>query len=43
MCSIAEEATTNADAVVLVTEWTEYLRLPWSSLKKRMRQPIVID
>jgi UDPglucose 6-dehydrogenase len=32
-----------ADAVVLVTEWTEYLDLDWEELQKKMRSPVLID
>jgi UDPglucose 6-dehydrogenase len=32
-----------ADAVVLTTEWHEYLELPWEELKSRMRTPVLID
>jgi UDPglucose 6-dehydrogenase len=32
-----------ADAVVLVTEWQEYLELDWAALAGRMRAPLLID
>jgi UDPglucose 6-dehydrogenase len=34
---------TGADALVLVTEWPEFRELPWASLAKLMRQPLVVD
>jgi UDPglucose 6-dehydrogenase len=43
LCSSAEDAIRGADAVVLVTEWPEYLTLPWIRLKTLMRQPVVVD
>ncbi len=42
-CAQADEIFDNADAVVLVTEWPEYQELPWESLGKRMRRPLVLD
>jgi UDPglucose 6-dehydrogenase len=33
----------DADAVVLVTKWPEYLALPWEDLVASMRNPLVID
>jgi UDPglucose 6-dehydrogenase len=33
----------DADAVVLVTKWPEYMDLPWESLIASMRHPLVID
>jgi UDPglucose 6-dehydrogenase len=33
----------DADAVVLVTKWPEYLTLPWEVLVGSMRNPLVID
>lgn len=37
------EALEGADAVVLVTEWPEYVRLDWVAVAAAMRRPIVID
>src|SRR5271165_980195 len=42
-CSSAEQVAEDADAVVLVTEWAEYLLLDWDSLGQRMRQKLVLD
>jgi UDPglucose 6-dehydrogenase len=42
-CSSAEETADDADAVVLVTEWQQYLELDWEALAGRMRSKIVMD
>ena len=42
-CSSAEEVADDADAVVLVTEWADYLQLDWDSLGQRMRTKLVLD
>jgi UDPglucose 6-dehydrogenase len=40
----ALEAIDGADAVVLVTEWPEFLELDWTGeVKRRMRVPLVVD
>ena len=39
----AEEALDGADAAVLVTEWSEFAELEWSSLRDRMAKPVVVD
>ena len=39
----AHEAVRDADAVVLVTEWPQYLELDWESLASVMRTPILLD
>ncbi|HSR08545.1 MAG TPA: UDP-glucose/GDP-mannose dehydrogenase family protein [Bryobacteraceae bacterium] len=39
----AHEAARDADAVVLVTEWPQYLDLDWESLASVMRTPILLD
>ena len=37
------DATLDADAILLVTEWNEF-RLPsWSAIKKLVKTPLVID
>lgn len=38
-----KEAIRNADAVIVVTSWEEYINLPPSFFKQNMRQPVVID
>jgi UDPglucose 6-dehydrogenase len=42
-CGTAEQVAEDADAIVLVTEWPEYLQLDWDSLGQRMRQKLVLD
>ena len=37
------KAATDADAVVLVTEWSEFMQLDWSRLAEVMRGDLVID
>jgi UDPglucose 6-dehydrogenase len=32
-----------ADALVLVTEWPQYQNLPWTSLARSMRIPLILD
>ena len=32
-----------ADAVVLVTEWKQYLALDWAALRPNMRVPVIVD
>jgi UDPglucose 6-dehydrogenase len=43
MCQQAHEVAEGADAVVLVTEWTEFKALPWAEMKQRMISPLVFD
>jgi UDPglucose 6-dehydrogenase len=42
-CERTEQVAEDADALVLVTEWPQYLDLPWESLTARMRYPLVLD
>jgi UDPglucose 6-dehydrogenase len=37
------EAVRDTDALVVVTEWPEFLRLDWAAVKEVMRRPVVID
>ncbi len=37
------DAASGADAVVLVTEWPEFLELDWQQLAARMRGDLLID
>jgi len=37
------EATLDADALILVTEWKEFRMPTWQVVKKTMRKPLVID
>ena len=38
-----DEVVTGSDAVVLVTEWSQYLQLDWGKLAPLMRTPILLD
>jgi UDPglucose 6-dehydrogenase len=42
-CKDKYEATLDADALLLVTEWTEFRMPTWKVVKKTMRHPLVID
>lgn len=37
------ECFDDADAVILVTEWNDYIRLDWATLGARMRSRVVVD
>lgn len=39
----AYKAARGADAVVITTEWEEFRSLRWGTLRKLMRQPIIVD
>jgi len=43
LASDAHEVARDTDAVVLVTEWPQYLELDWESLASVMRTPILLD
>lgn len=42
-CQNAYEVAEGADILVIVTDWNEFKEIDFGKLKKRMRQPIVID
>lgn len=42
-CASAMEAAQNADALLIVTEWTEFKTPQLSELKKVMKHPLVLD
>ncbi len=42
-CDAALEAVTEADAVVLVTEWREFLELDWNEVAEAMSGALVVD
>jgi len=42
-CESATAVARDADALVLVTEWSEYLELDWETLASTMRSAIVLD
>lgn len=39
----AEQVAQRADAILILTEWTEFQKLPWKKMKKAMRTPLVFD
>ncbi len=39
----AEEAMSGADAVMLITEWSEFADIDWRAARRVMRRPIVVD
>jgi UDPglucose 6-dehydrogenase len=39
----AEQAATEADALVLVTDWKVYGNLPWRRIAKAMTNPLILD
>ncbi len=42
-CESAVDVARDADALVLVTEWQEYLELDWEALSSTMRSALVLD
>src|SRR5215472_11837195 len=42
-CSSPEDVAEEADALVLVTEWHEYLELNWEAMAERMKSRILVD
>jgi UDPglucose 6-dehydrogenase len=43
ICADPFEAAAGADAVVLATEWPEYVTLDYARLAERMRAPVLLD
>jgi UDPglucose 6-dehydrogenase len=43
LCQNAEAVVEDCDAVVLVTEWSDYRDLDWEGLAKKMRSPLILD
>jgi UDPglucose 6-dehydrogenase len=43
MCERAEDVADHADALLILTEWTEFKSLPWVAIKKRMLSPLLFD
>jgi UDPglucose 6-dehydrogenase len=43
LCATPAEVAREADALVLVTEWPQYLELDWEALAASMRTPILLD
>lgn len=42
-CSTSYEATENADALILLTEWNEFRRPDFEKLKQNLKHPIIFD
>jgi UDPglucose 6-dehydrogenase len=42
-CDDMEDALAKVDAAVILTEWQMFSTIDWRVMKKRMKQPIVID
>ena len=42
-CDEVMDALADADAVVLVTEWPEYRKLPWAEIKKHLHNTLILD
>jgi UDPglucose 6-dehydrogenase len=42
-CQTVEETADQADALVLVTEWPQYVDYDWTSVAGRMRSPVLLD
>ncbi len=43
LCKTACDTADGCDALVLVTEWSDYRDLDWDALAKKMRNPFVLD
>jgi UDPglucose 6-dehydrogenase len=43
LCESAEAALQDADAAVIVTEWSEFGELDWSALRERMANAVIVD
>jgi UDPglucose 6-dehydrogenase len=43
MAERPEEVADGADAILILTEWTEFKSLPWASMKKTMLSPLLFD
>ena len=43
LSSTAEEAIQGADAIVIATDWPEYLNLDWAALRDAAARPLVVD
>jgi UDPglucose 6-dehydrogenase len=43
LCQDAAQVVEDCDAVVLVTEWSEYRDLEWETLMRKMRSPLILD
>jgi len=43
MVEKADDVAEGADALLLLTEWTEFKTLPWQAMKKKMLSPLLFD
>jgi len=43
MVERAEDVADGADALLLLTEWTDFKSLPWAAMKKSMLSPLLFD
>jgi len=43
LCPTVEATVEECDAVVLITEWTEYREADWEALAPTMRNPVILD
>jgi UDPglucose 6-dehydrogenase len=43
IASAPEDAVKGADAIVIATEWPEYVRLDWAALRAAAAGPLLID
>jgi UDPglucose 6-dehydrogenase len=43
MVATPEEVSEGADALLVLTEWTEFKSLPWATMKKSMLSPLLFD
>jgi UDPglucose 6-dehydrogenase len=39
----AMKAIMRADAIGLLTEWKEFVRLPWNAIARAVRRPVIVD
>jgi UDPglucose 6-dehydrogenase len=43
LCATAEEAACGSDALLLITEWPQYMDLNWDALAPTMQTPVLLD
>lgn len=43
LCATPEEALKNADALVIVTEWSDFLSPDFAMIKQLLREPVIFD
>lgn len=42
-CKKAEDVAKGANAILILTEWSEFQKLPWERMKRAMRTPLIFD